>query len=51
MERCLERIGVRKEASVKVQHFQETSELADGLGKRARLKVCNPFRERLGTRG
>jgi hypothetical protein len=47
MERCLERSGVREGASVKIQHSQETSELADGLEWGTGLEVCNPLRERM----
>jgi hypothetical protein len=42
---------VGMETSVKVDHTQETSELADSPWRGTGLKICGAFRERLVTSG
>ena len=41
---------VREETPVETEHSQET-ELADGLGRRAGLEVCDTFWKRLRSQG
>jgi len=42
---------VWEETPIEISHSQETPELADGFGRGTGLKVCNTFREGLGTHG
>ena len=51
MERGLNGGCVWKETPIEIKHSQETSDLADSLGRGTDLQICNTFRERLGTCG
>ena len=49
VKRVLDGGCVREETPVEIKHSQETSELADGLGRGAGLEVCNTFWKGLGS--
>jgi hypothetical protein len=49
VERGLDGSCFWQESPVKIQHPQETSELADGLGRRTSLEISDSFWERLRT--